>query len=160
MNTRHTTRTRSTTSTAFRYAFVFGVTTAAAVVAMSPASAARPTDGPGSASSAVQPSASHAAVSSPCFAVRTPDRWPNDVGAQPQCTHVFGASVSFGVSAAWDNRSTREGVVSTGAQQERAYAARNDMPDQETSAMDSPCFMNPMHWQVAFDGGRPVCSTR
>ena len=158
MNTSNQTRFTRTT---FRTSVVVGFAAASMAVAgaMTAASAAHPTEGPGSARSAARPVPTTTTVSSPCFAVRTPDRWPSgEVGQQPQCEHVFGASESFGVVAVAQGSNFRNRGTVAGAQQARAYAARNDMPDAPVTAMDSACFMNPQHWDVHFGEGWPVCT--
>lgn len=141
MNTNRQTRFTCTTRTAFRTFVVVGFAAASMAVGgtMTAASAAHPTEGPGSASAAARPVPTATTVTSPCFAVRTPDRWPGgEVGQQPRCAHVFGASESFGAEA---------------------VAQGSSFQDVAAAAMDSPCFMNPQHWQVHFSEGWPVCTT-
>jgi hypothetical protein len=57
-----------------------------------PASASYPSDD-GPSAHVTRPAAEPPpSVSSPCFGVRTPDRWANDVGSAPRCTHTYGAT--------------------------------------------------------------------
>ena len=103
---RHTRFTRN----AFRATVVVGFAVAAMAAGgtMTTASAMHTTEGPGSARAAVRPVPTATTVTSPCFAVRTPDRWPaGDVGQPPECSHVFGASESFGVAAVTQGNSYR-----------------------------------------------------
>lgn len=141
----HTHQTRSIRTNTIRTCIGIGIAAAASMTAagtMTAASATHPVDGPGSSSAAARFAASHDVGSSPCFAARTWNRWPADVGEAPRCSHSHATSDSFAISAGTEAHGSKEDAA------------------KPTQAMDSPCFMIPDHWNVTVDRGIPVCTTR
>ncbi len=129
MNSNYTTTTSNQHKRFGRTVFAAAVAASAAFAVTVPtsASAAHPAD----ENPTQRQAATQGTVTSPCFAVRPPDRWAADAGQPPQCTHAFGRVTAFSSDVA---------------------------NDRQPAAVDSPCFMNPRHWSVTFDGGVPVCT--
>jgi len=90
--------TKGKTRFTFRTAAAVAVATASMVApgSMTAASAAHKAEGPGSSHAAQRPTPEASTVTTPCFVVRTPDKWPaSEVGQVPECSHVFGATDGF-----------------------------------------------------------------
>ena len=85
MNATQNTNTHPTHRPRFARAFFAASFAAGTVFAMGgSATAAHPMDdGPGTQATTTQRT-----QTSPCFAGRTPDRWPADAGPQPRCVHA------------------------------------------------------------------------
>jgi hypothetical protein len=74
-----------------------------------PANASHSIDeGPGVASATIAASDQATSVTSPCFAVRTADRWAKDSGGQPRCAHAYGASTAFAAEGNGQSRVEQE----------------------------------------------------
>ena len=162
MNTQqHTTRT-STRTRIVRVAFAAAATAATIGFATTtPADAVKHQSGP-------RPSTTESTtVRTPCFDVPTADRWAADVGAVPQCDHAYGNASAYARIPAFEGVAAQRFADPPAAAEQQIIDAyrRAEVAEQINfvpgpTATDSPCFMNPMRWDVGVDGGVPVCIVR